>query len=416
MVLTIRNFPQKYAYIILTMILFTSGTVYSYIYGSLSDAIKIGITLLSVLVFFMHRNKMIRIESLFQIVLLCLIITIIGIINGSSVSGILVLEFRIIGIFLFVEYSYHMNVDIFDCLFKVIFVIAVVYLAFYLIFETGIIPFDQVRTRVVLGNEDRVANRSVIMYTNFYNIYYRWQSTRFFGVWMARNNGPFWEPGNYQIYLNFALTYYLFHDNNKKNVWIILLLSSAVINTTSTMGIIIFCINIILYIIKSRKSLSKLVISAIVIISILILGIHVYVEKIETQSYAMRASDSIHIKELFQGNFFVGNGYNSGFIKYNSWFILLADFGIIGGVLFISYLIYLFKISMKDSLITALAYMVWLVLSYTGQPIIYTNTSVLIMCVITQRYFVNYSSDGNDGNVINDMNIRWVKHIRKNNQ
>lgn len=61
-----------------------------------------------------------------------------------------------------------------------------------------------------------------------------------------RNFGPFWEPGVFQIYINFALLFQIYR-RKKEKLWKNIILILGIISTFSTTGYICFCFIIIIY-------------------------------------------------------------------------------------------------------------------------------------------------------------------------
>ena len=61
-----------------------------------------------------------------------------------------------------------------------------------------------------------------------------------------RNFGPFWEPGVFQIYINFALIFQIYREKKEK-LWKNVILILGIISTFSTTGYICFCFIIIIY-------------------------------------------------------------------------------------------------------------------------------------------------------------------------
>lgn len=79
---------------------------------------------------------------------------------------------------------------------------------------------------------------------------------------LSRNYGPFWEPGAYQLYLNWAI-FYEMRNKESFNIKDILLWSVTVISTMSTSGILILAIEYCYFALSSsagnniRKRMSK---------------------------------------------------------------------------------------------------------------------------------------------------------------
>jgi hypothetical protein len=84
----------------------------------------------------------------------------------------------------------------------------------------------------------------------------------FFGTgidffYFQRNQGIFWEPGVFQIFLNLFLFINLFFRNKKFPVWIILAL---IVSTASTTGMVISLLQLLYYSIISAKMNSRKII------------------------------------------------------------------------------------------------------------------------------------------------------------
>lgn len=92
-------------------------------------------------------------------------------------------------------------------------------------------------------------------------------------LYFLRNQGPFWEPGVYQAYLNIALIFLLFSEVKRKQKIIdITILCITVISTISTTGYIVLGIILIakLFSVEHTTIRSKLLISVGFIVIVLI--------------------------------------------------------------------------------------------------------------------------------------------------
>lgn len=70
-----------------------------------------------------------------------------------------------------------------------------------------------------------------------------------------RNYGPFWEPGAFQLYLNWAILY-LIRNPLKFNFIDIVIFAIAIISTRSTSGIILLALNVVYFFINTNNSSS----------------------------------------------------------------------------------------------------------------------------------------------------------------
>lgn len=378
MIIRISKADEKYAYFMMTLILFTSGTVYANLYSDLADTVKVLITIIGLVVAFFSKDVKVELKHLMELIILCCGIFALGILNGSRLMGIIFFIYRIIGLFWFAVFCKSKKIDVFKVLFNIILVMAVFYLACYFVFESGFFPFQGEFVRITLGNESRLSNRTSLNYTCFCKIYYRWQSMSFMGRWTARNNGPFWEPGNYQIYLNYALAYYLFFLKKRKNL-VIGTLIIAIVNTTSTAGIIMLCSILAVYFVSLKTSMQIKIVLIISCIVIAFIGADVFYGKTSTFSYDSRMKDSLNFFNSMDGlKWLFGNGYTSEKIRFNSMLIPIADFGILGVYIYYSFFRFIVKIKKNTTLSTLIILTEWWMLSLFVEPIIYLNISLLL--------------------------------------
>ena len=69
-----------------------------------------------------------------------------------------------------------------------------------------------------------------------------------------RNYGIFWEPGAFQIFLNYGIIYELFCDKRKGKTIRIIALLTALITTFSTTGYISLCLILMAFFIESKNN------------------------------------------------------------------------------------------------------------------------------------------------------------------
>lgn len=105
-------------------------------------------------------------------------------------SGVLYIDFKSKGI------------SINDYIYRVLVALAIITLLFYFLAE--IIKFPMSYFVVYSGNSYR--------YYNYYEIFF----TYHYNQVLPRLSGLFWEPGVYQIYLNWALFLYIFEEKENK--------------------------------------------------------------------------------------------------------------------------------------------------------------------------------------------------------
>jgi hypothetical protein len=102
----------------------------------------------------------------------------------------------------------------------------------------------------------------------------------------TRNMGPFWEPGAYQVYLNIALFFTLFVEQNRKKTFNVLLFVITCLSTLSGAALIPMLLMIAAYTFENKK-VKSFVFSAVILSIILILfatgSFDVVIEKINRQ-------------------------------------------------------------------------------------------------------------------------------------
>lgn len=91
------------------------------------------------------------------------------------------------------------------------------------------------------------------LFPSFYSshIEYKWFFLCNVSSHLARNFGPFWEPGAYQIFLNVAL-FYLFRFSKKVSVFDIGLFALTVLTTKSTTGILVLGLIFVYYLFDNK--------------------------------------------------------------------------------------------------------------------------------------------------------------------
>lgn len=94
-------------------------------------------------------------------------------------------------------------------------------------------------------------------------------------LYFLRNQGPFWEPGVYQAYLNLALFYLVFAIHEKKKAWKIALLIIAIASTMSTTGYVVFAFIVMAYLLsKETRGIGNKIWIAVIAIAVVFLAIN----------------------------------------------------------------------------------------------------------------------------------------------
>ncbi|MCT7525321.1 hypothetical protein N5T77_09705 [Aliarcobacter cryaerophilus] len=139
------------------------------------------------------------------------------------------------------------------------------------------------------------------------------------GFNLYRNQGIFWEPGVFQLFLNILLFQALF---KYKQYMIVLLSSLTILSTFSTVGILIMCTIFSFYFIRTKIFNCKVI--SLVLISLVFVPLAFYFlyEKfngLDSLSASLRTYDLYIGSKIFLDNFLFGIGFNPEFyIKHQS--------------------------------------------------------------------------------------------------
>lgn len=154
-----------------------------------------------------------------------------------------------------------------------------------------------------------------IVYRNYHNLYFNtdYYIRTYFGFQFHRLHGLFWEPGVYQIFLNFALFYALLRKKDKNKTSIAILLINVILTVSTTGLIISVClVSYALYNSKKFRRYRMLVVVPVFLTAV-VLSYNIWMEKVITGagSYLARVSDLTIGLQLFFQNFILGTGYDN---------------------------------------------------------------------------------------------------------
>lgn len=235
-------------------------------------------------------------------------------------------------------------------------------------------------------------------YERYLGFHYHWQTANWYGYLVPRNNSIFWEPGVYQIFLNFSVIIFLFLNNESKNVKKkLFFLFVSVISTLSTTGIILSCTIVFLKLINKSKSklasIVKITTFPIVIVGLVGLSIYVAFQKITygVTSTSLRTEDLYYGFKTFQDKPLLGWGFSnfSGYETYtgttmnsNGLIFVLFNLGILGFSVYIVLLLGIVYGLLKEyGWRAALVFFIYIVVSMANEPISYNNYIILFLCI-----------------------------------
>lgn len=293
--------------------------------------------------------------------------------SGNAEMGIIL---RIIAAVTLVIWAYEQDVNLLKVIYDVVVVIAIIYLFFYVFYDYGLSGIKPVMVPLV----DETGKK-----LNFYSysgIYFRWQNYRpILGYQLIGSNGPFHEPGMYQILLNFALVYMWFTGVREKKYKAVVLIT-AIISTTSTMGILIMISTVFWKNMDGKKA--KNVMWKIILYGsgVGFLSLMLMIEKASTASMSSRIQNLLYNLQLLQKNPLWGCG-----ITQNTWNALLGyfvNFGLLGLVPVLLFLYGNWNGIFSKKWNGKCAYLIWWLGSMINEGIGYLSFMFVLygMCVV----------------------------------
>lgn len=159
--------------------------------------------------------------------------------------------------------------------------------------------------------------RSTFPTVEVWNGVYRITPFYVYGNWnMSRNQGIFWEPGAFQVFLNLGIFLMLF-TNRKLPKWKLILVTGTLLTTMSTSGYMICGLIYFAYLIRSgkRKQMTQLIIPLLLLIPLIYFESQsgVIADKFQdgNQSFDRRSLDTTSNLELMIEKPLVGWGFQN---------------------------------------------------------------------------------------------------------
>lgn len=372
-----KYFKNVYIYIVLLLIFYTSGSIYNFVFYEHNILFKtILILLISFCILYLGKKEVQSLLLYLGIAALAFLWTLCG--NGN-LRFFFTSFVRITFVFIFAVYCQKIQIELLEYIYKLIVVMAVIYLLAWILFDLG--PLQRFGKAMLVSIEVAEGEKREWRYTGFFNIYFRWKNMRrLAGLEYNASNGFFWEPGLYQIYLNFALWYGLFL-RKKVNYSITVILIFAVFSTTSTTGIFTLLIILGGFLYANRSFLAKLLL--LIPMGLFLVGMieNVWSEKVQygTANVSSRFEDSFFLLEKWAQHPVFGYGMgNAG--GFNGLLIFCTDFGLLGLIFIGFYVFHIFNC--RKNVLTNLTLCSWLCLSLINEPIGYHSLLWLLLFVL----------------------------------
>lgn len=370
-----------YIYTVLFFTFYTSGFIYNFVFYGLNKymkAIAIAVVFLGIPMLkpsgFKKMIVFILIESFFVAWTL---------IAGGSLRVCITTALRFTSLALFFILCGEDRSRILSSVQKFIIVIAVVYLVAWLLFDIG--PLVNLGQRLAVSIQHDDGTKRSWVYTSYFNLYYRWHDSRaLFGLVINSSNGPFWEPGMYQIWLNFALYYELFEKKADKRI--VALLVVAVIATTSTMGILEMAVILLGHFYSKRKKPAKIALLVPVLVVMVVLLDYLIADKVSQVkgefSLDLRMSETVMLWEGFLQRPILGHGLGTAGAM-NSLLLFIYDFGALALISIAVWCVGVYK-NCKNW-VQWLVMLAWAAMSMVNEPVLTMNLFFLVLMCLFKR-------------------------------
>lgn len=223
-----------------------------------------------------------------------------------------------------------------------------------------------------------------------------------------RNGGIYWEPGMYQVYLSFALLFYLFNEKLKRRLLVIIYLTLSIISTFSITGYLVAVAIFALYSLRNNNAIivRLLVVSVFLICLLCVLPFlsESLSTKTTTGSYDTRTNDLFLGFSLFSKHPFWGTGLGQNVFSQayaakfgeirqgsNGMINLLVTFGIVGFIIVSKYIYSCIRYCKSNiSSVISIPLFVWIVASANSEPIVFHPFMFLLIGIGLSYSLTNY--------------------------
>ena len=206
-----NDLRRVYFYFFLILIIFTSGSVYSYVYAPISNLVKILVIILGLFSpFALKKNPNNKVSYLYISVVIIFLLSNMFV-TESSVYNVTLFIMRTVAIMTFFLVCFNKGMNIREMTYICFYVIISIYLVGYFLcnFDLFGIPYKYISVEVSSGNVDNLVS-NVLYYKSYLGVFFRNQTASLAGFEFGRLIGPFNEPGLYQIIINYCIYYYLY--------------------------------------------------------------------------------------------------------------------------------------------------------------------------------------------------------------
>ena len=295
-----------------------SEAIYEHVYTWWDNSIKICLVILSIPCLLSLPSSL-RNKTLIYVFFLYVVLIFWTLVKGSSFNMPTTIMLKLLPVLVFVQFMDYRQIDLLRITYNVLIILISLSLSFYVLFDLELLHVTP--SQYIWELDDGYQ----YIYTDYLGIYYRWHRNRsVLGYDLISGNGLWHEPGAYQIYANLGLYLSLFvYDDSKKNNFKFLktlLFIAAVISSTSTMGLLLLAILLLIKFLKEDYPFKPLLLF-IIIIQVVSSALLLLSEKMVTGSYIERNANtsgglSYFISSPIWGNDIGGEPLYSGILSY----------------------------------------------------------------------------------------------------
>lgn len=251
----------------------------------------------------------------------------------------------------------------------------------------------------LLGAFDAALVRELIPPTSVWGGAYRITPFHVYGLWnMSRNQGIFWEPGAYQVFLNLGIFLTLFM-NKKLMKWRLVILTATLLTTMSTSGYMICALLYLAYVIRNgkREQISRMLLSLFLFVplAVFIAQSGVITDKFQdgNASFDRRSLDTSSNLELMIEKPLLGWGFQNNEILMERYSIpdssnSLLTFGYQFGLpmLLILMIYYYFQLLRPiGGVVQALLVFIGLLIVFSTENMLFQPLFIVLMFLDTRR-------------------------------
>lgn len=366
----ISNLRKYYLYLVLIILFLSSDSIYGIYYNILTPLkLFVGFACLATIPFINTKSLL---KYILPSIAFSLLFVFICINNHSEFDVWTISLFRMISVYPLILLARSNNKSLLEEYSNVIYKISVLFICIYLaiILFGDVIPYSLVNP-----------SKNLFQYRNYFGIVFQLQKQSYlFSSVLYRLHGFTWEPGQYQLYLNLALYYFLFFkEYEKKRIYTLIV---SIILTFSTMGILILALQILIKILFFKKGKLFLLAKFALAIVIIVAAYSVFREKTLSGSFELRSLDFLNSIEAIKSNFIFGSGIRR-FETSNGLLSLIADNGILSIALLV---LGAYKWNKREmsivGMIESLLFVVIILLGLMNEPIQYTAFTFALIWIL----------------------------------